>query len=358
MIIGITTFRKDHCRIIINRGLLERAGEIIRKKSGARKLFIITDTNVKRLHFETLRKCLTKSQLEYDLISFPAGERSKSLATYNRIISQLLKKGADRRSILVTFGGGVTGDMAGFAAATYMRGIELIQIPTTLVGQIYSSIGGKVAIDSEMTKNLIGSFYSPSLIMIDPNLLSTLAERDFLNGFFEAIKIALVQSRPLYKFMKDNFTAIMRRDTRLLEQLIRRCIKEKAKIVTADPFDLNIRAILNFGHTLGHALESAGGYKQITHGEAVGRGMLVALRLSQVMEKLPCSRVLEASAIINSAFRQQRIKIPNPNRLWKIMTHDKKVENGRVRFILLKEIGKPVVRTVNKQLFIEALKMI
>lgn len=358
MMIGITTSRKEHCRIMINRGLLERAGEIIKKKSGNRKLFIITDANVKRLHYGTLRASLVKSRLKYELISFSAGERSKNLATYNHIISQLLKKSADRHSILVAFGGGVTGDLAGFAAATYMRGIELIQIPTTLVGQIDSSIGGKVAVDNEMAKNLVGSFHSPSLIITDPNLLSTLAKKEFLNGLFEAIKIALVQNCSLYKFIKDNLTAIIRRDPRPLEQLIRRCVKEKAKIVTADPFDLNVRAILNFGHTFGHALESVGGYKQIMHGEAIGRGMLVALRLSQLKEKLLASHVLEAGGIINNAFGQRYIKTPDPDKLWEIMIHDKKAESGRVRFILLKDIGKPVVRPVSKQLFIKALKMI
>ncbi len=358
MTVSVTTKRQDNCQIIIGRGLLQRAGGIIRKKCGGRRIFVVTDMTVKRLHYSALRESLSKSGLKCELISFPAGERSKNFATYERIISQLLKKGADRRSILMAFGGGVTGDMAGFVAATYMRGIELIQIPTTLVAQIDSSIGGKVAIDHPMGKNMIGSFIAPSLVLTDPDLLSTLSEGDYLNGMFEAIKIALVRNRSLYRFIRDNISSIILRQRRSEEQLITKCVAEKVRVVTADPFDTNMRAVLNFGHTLGHALESAGDYRRITHGEAVGRGMILALRLSGIMEGLPVSREIEAGRIIRNLLGRRRMGMHEPEKLWRFIISDKKAENGQIRFVLLREIGKPVIRDVDKRLFIEALKML
>jgi len=358
MNLKITTLRSNNCRLIIKGGILKSVGTILQKEFGRTKFFIVSDSNVARLHYQSVSNSIGKYQLEHDLISFPAGEKSKNLKTYEYIISQLLKKGAERKSVLVALGGGVTGDMAGLAAATYMRGINFVQIPTTLVGQIDSSIGGKVAVDHAAAKNLIGSFYSPKLVVIDPTVLSTLDNSNFLNGLFEAIKIAIIRNRRLYLFIEKNHSNILNRDPELLEHLIRACAREKVNAVTADPFEKGVREILNFGHTLGHALESAGKYRQFSHGVAVGHGMLFALRLSRMMTGLPDSEYVRADRLIRRLLGRQRKIIKDANKLWRLIAHDKKARDGLARFVLLRKIGIPSVKNVDKKQFIRAMESI
>jgi len=342
--------------VVINNGLIRNIGGIISKNKSGEKVFIVTNRKVKRLWYAPLKRSLEKSGIEPRLITIGDGEQYKNLHTYKNIISKLITLKANRYSTLVGFGGGVIGDLTGFVASNYMRGINLIHIPTTLIAQIDSSIGGKTAIDTEQAKNMIGSFYNPKMVLTDPDILRTLSERDFLNGLFEAIKIALVSNKGLYKYMANNMASIIKRRKNILEELITRCAGEKIKIIRKDPFDKGLRMILNFGHTFGHALETLGGYKSLTHGEAVGWGMLLAIRLSTMLGLGGNNKSNQSFKIISNMLAGRKLKNLDSKSLWKTISLDKKTKNRQVRFILLKDIGYPVLRNIDRKLFTKALE--
>ncbi len=342
--------------IEIRPGILGEIGEVLRSRLPGDRIFVLTNTKVGPLYYAAVRDSLRRSGFDQEVITVPDGERYKTHRTYKRVIDRLVSCRADRHSILAVLGGGVVGDLGGLVAATYMRGIGLVHIPTTLVAQIDSSIGGKVGIDHREAKNLVGAFYNPLLVVTDPEVLGTLRKRDILNGLFEAIKVGLVCRVEIFDLIAGNLDRIIRRETIPLRKVIACCAKEKARIVEQDPFDKGRRMILNFGHTVGHALETSGCYRSISHGEAVGWGMLTALRLSSVLGYLDDRKAKDISEVIMRLLVPGRLDGVSPEDLWQTVTLDKKGKGGRVRFILLRDIGRPVIGEVSKRTFLKVLR--
>lgn len=324
--------------IIVGNETFPRAGEFIRRVLPAGKCAVVTDSNVGPLHAKTLLESLKAAGFEATLVTVPAGEKSKSLGEVEKVCDQMIRAGLDRGSFVVALGGGVVGDLAGFVASIYFRGVPHVQIPTTVMAQVDSSIGGKTGVNSQEGKNLIGSFHQPKLVITDPGLLATLPKREFNEGFAEVIKHAVIRDAAMLEevehFAKDD-----------LASLVARNIKIKAKIVAEDEFERHgIRALLNFGHTVGHAIENAAGYGRYLHGEAISLGIAAALELSEKKAGLPVS---EGDRVIH-ALRNfgLPVTLPNDLKLEEIMTaltRDKKFEAGAIRYVLTPKIGDAFV---------------
>lgn len=261
--------------ILIERGLIEKCGEHIRKVSKAKKAMIISDSNVFPIYGEKVVKSLEISGFEVFNFIFPAGEQSKKLETIYAMYNELVISGLTRSDIIVALGGGVTGDMSGFVAATYLRGIDFVQIPTSLLSQVDSSVGGKTGVDIPQGKNLVGAFWQPNVVLIDPNTLGTLTDHFFADGMGEVIKYGCIKSEKLFSTLVENNA----KD--IIEDIIYECVKIKRDIVERDEHDHGERALLNFGHTLGHAIEKEHNFEGISHGQAVAVGMVMMTKASE-----------------------------------------------------------------------------
>jgi 3-dehydroquinate synthase len=317
--------------------MLGQAGELIAAVAGGRG-FVMTHPAIARLHGPALSTGL--APFDHETIHIPAGERQKSLRRASALWDELVSRGADRQSVIVAFGGGVIGDLAGFVAACYMRGVPYVQIPTTLVAQVDSSVGGKVAVNHPRAKNLIGAFYQPLLVVADVSLLHTLPAREYRQGLAEAVKTALIADPELFQWFEANVAAVARRDESALAHMVRRCCEIKADIVSADERESGRRAVLNFGHTVGHALEALAGYRRLRHGEAVSIGMSAAAR---VAERLGMFSEAEAERLANllSSFRlPTRIPGTPISAVLEAMQSDKKTLAGSPRLVLPREIGR------------------
>jgi len=290
-------------------------------------------------------RSLNKAGFEVNTFSIGDGESFKSLRTAETILTFLIQQRLERNDIIVALGGGVVGDLAGFVAATYLRGIRFVQVPTTLLAQIDSSVGGKTGVNHSLGKNLIGAFHQPSLVVIDPTTLSTLPPRQIQAGLYEAIKYGVISDRKLFNNIARHIEELKGLNDAQMERLIATCCRIKADVVKSDEREADRRRILNFGHTVGHALEAVTGYRRFLHGEAVGIGMLAASRIAESIGLLkPADREAVESGI--SAVGS----LPTTNTLAlddiiSAMFHDKKVESGRIAFVLPVEIGKVVIRT-------------
>jgi 3-dehydroquinate synthase len=271
---------------------------------------------------------------------FDDAEAAKSLKSVEEIARNLVRTGADRRSVVVAVGGGVVGDVAGFAAASYLRGVALVQVPTTLVAQTDSAIGGKTGVNLPEGKNLVGAFYPAKLVMVDTNALATLPEREFRGGLAEVIKYGVIADAKLFGFLEKNFEKLLKRDACALEHVIARSVEIKAEVVGKDERESGLREILNFGHTFGHALESATVYKKYQHGEAVAWGMMAAALYGHEIGVTPAA---DAARIISLIRRMGKLppwpKVP-VKRLIELMGSDKKARGGKLRFVLTARIGK------------------
>ncbi len=344
--------------VLIENGCLEKSGVLIKKKISPSRVFVLTNPKVYKLYFEKLKKSISKQEWKVSLILIPEGERFKSFESYQKVIVKLVQEKADRNSLLIALGGGVISDLAGTVAATYMRGISLIHIPTTLLAQTDASIGGKTAVNLTQAKNLVGCFYPAKLVLSDPLVLKTLDEKNFLNGLVEIIKIGLVSNKKIYEFGQKNYRQILQRDDSYLQQLISLAAKEKVRITNLDPFDRGLRKILNFGHTFGHTLETYKNYKKISHGEAVSLGILVALKLSCDLKLISEDLLSEVKDLFSKIGLPTQIKSVNLGKIWGIMNLDKKVQNRKVNFVLIKDIGKPKLQPVAEKSFYKAAKII
>ncbi len=341
--------------IQIKKGLLSKIGQIIRKKTNG-GIVVLTNKTVHKLWYKDLHKSFKRSDLKEKVIIIPDGERYKNNHTYKQVISEMLNNGIDRYSTLVAFGGGVIGDLGGLVAATYMRGIKLIHVPTSLIAQIDSSIGGKVAIDHPQAKNIIGAFYNPEQVLTDPDILSTLSKKEYINGLFETVKIAMVRDKKLYEYICTNIDKILDRDAKVIEYFVTKGARLKAEIIQKDPFEKKLRMILNFGHTFGHALETSGGYKIISHGVAVGWGMLLALQLSNDYKFMDIRKHQKTIDLIKTLIGRNKMGNINPENIWRTMTLDKKAINNKVRFVLLKGIAQPIIQGIDKNSFKRSLR--
>jgi 3-dehydroquinate synthase len=274
------------------------------------------------------------------VVLFDDSESQKRLTTIERIARKLTRAGADRHCVLVAAGGGVVGDVAGFAAATYLRGVRIVHIPTTLVAQVDSAIGGKTGVDLPEGKNLVGAFYPPRLVIADTELLGTLPQREYRSGLYEVVKYGIIADAKLFGFLEKHLDALLRRDAAALDWVIPRCVAIKARVVNADERESGLRKILNFGHTLGHALEAATAYKRFLHGEAIGWGMIAAAALGVEMDRLPPLDCFRIFRLIWRVGPLPPIPVIAPDELRRLLAGDKKSRRGEVRWVLAEQIGR------------------
>lgn len=341
----------------IESGVLKRAGELLRAALPDRsRYFVITVPRVRKHWAKTLTKSLAKAELAHTVIEMPDGERAKTLKTVRDLATKLVCRGADRKSAVIALGGGVVGDVAGFLASIYMRGIDVVQIPTTFLAQVDASIGGKTGVDLPEGKNLLGSFHQPRAVLIDPGVLSTLAQREYRSGLYEALKCGIIRRPDIFDFMEQNRERILQRDPAALEWLIAECVQVKADVVAADEREAGLRRILNFGHTVGHALEAETGYKHFLHGEAVAWGMVAASMISAGIKKADSETAQRIIASVLAYASLPKVK-PRGKRIARRLAHDKKTMNGIVHFVLPIEVGKvEVVPDVPERAIIQAIE--
>lgn len=326
--------------IHIGPGVIAKVGEHVAALTRGRKAFLVSHPQLHKLYGSTLVKTFEEAGFGVETCLVPEGERSKTLLMASRLFTRLARGGADRQSVICAFGGGVLGDLAGFVAATYMRGLPLVQIPTSLLAMVDSSVGGKTAVNHKLGKNLIGAFYPARAVFTDTALLQSLPEREYLCGLSEIVKAGIIGDIGLFEFIEQNIAAIHRREEAAITTLIERAIAVKVKVVEEDPLEKGVRAILNFGHTLGHALEAVTMYEQYSHGEAVAVGMALVAILSERLGCCPATVRSRVCAAIEALGLPTTYAGLDPERILAVMAHDKKSLNGVVRFVLLKDIGE------------------
>jgi 3-dehydroquinate synthase len=325
--------------IFIDRGLVD--GDSLVRFIPSERVVIVSNTTVAPLYAERLTKALEAGGKQVELLALPDGEQYKNLETLERIYDFLMEKRADRKTTLVALGGGVVGDITGFAAASFQRGVPFIQVPTTLLAQVDSSVGGKTGINHPRGKNMIGAFYQPRCVLADTDTLDTLPDRELSAGLAEVIKYGLLWDEDFLDWIETNLSALRNRDPAALNEAIRQSCLIKAEIVRQDEREGGIRALLNLGHTFGHAIEAGMGYGNWLHGEAVGAGMCMAADLScriGLIDRRACDRV---ERIVAAAGLPTRAPAElTPERLRELMGSDKKVENGRLRLVLIGRLGQ------------------
>ena len=303
------------------------------------KLVIVTDPSVKSLYGTNLKQSLSGNGFKVAILEVPEGEEQKSLQTAGRLYHELTDFYAERTTPVLALGGGVIGDLAGFVAATYLRGVPLIQLPTTLLAQVDSSIGGKVAVDHGQMKNKIGAFYQPGLVISDITTLKTLPTREISDGLAEVIKCGVIQDEELFTYLESNLDQIKRLDEKALETVVFRSAKIKAEIVEKDERDFGLRNTLNFGHTIGHAIESISDFK-VEHGQAVAIGMLAAAGIASKMGIFDRSELLRLKEVIGRAGLPTELPAFDAEDIIQFMKHDKKIIRGKIRFVLPRSIGE------------------
>jgi len=329
--------------IHIGSGLL-RNPELIAPHLARKSALIVSNTTVAPLYLSQLRDTLKRVGVDAKSVILPDGERYKNWETLNLIFDALLSTHCERNTTLIALGGGVVGDMGGFAAACYQRGMPFIQIPTTLLAQVDSSVGGKTAINHPLGKNMIGAFYQPKLVLADIDTLDTLADREFAAGLAEIIKYGLIRDTAFFDWLEKHMDELVARDRAALAHAIERSCANKAEVVAADELESGERALLNLGHTFGHAIETGMGYGAWLHGEAVAAGTLMAAELSSALGWLSLTALQRIEQLFVRAGLPTRgpVSLP-PERYLQLMQHDKKVIDGKLRLILLRDIGKAVV---------------
>jgi 3-dehydroquinate synthase len=328
--------------ILIGAGILDQPGLILPYLT-QKRVAIVTNTTVAPLYLERLRMGLESHGVAAISIVLPDGEEHKNWQTLNLIFDALLSNRCERNTTVIALGGGVIGDLAGFAAATYLRGVPFIQVPTTLLAQVDSSVGGKTGINHPLGKNMIGAFYQPSVVLADSATLGTLPERELRAGIAEIIKYGLIRDPAFFEWLEQNMTQLLARDRSVLNEAIRRSCTNKAEVVAADERESGVRALLNLGHTFAHAIENGMGYGVWLHGEAVAAGTLLAAELSQRMHMISTAEV----GRIRKIYLQAGLPVAAPDlgveKYLHLMGMDKKVEGGKMRFVLLKRIGEAVI---------------
>lgn len=328
--------------IYIGNGILEQVERILPYLK-QKRVAIVTNETVAPFYLQKFQSAFERNQVSTVTIILPDGEHYKDWKTLNLIYDALLKQNCERKTTLIALGGGVIGDLTGFAAATYLRGIPFIQVPTTLLAQVDSSVGGKTGINHPLGKNMIGAFYQPLLVLADSATLSTLPDREFRSGIAEVIKYGLIWDDPFFSWLEENMNKLVARDLTVLNKAICRSCEIKAEIVAADEFESGVRSLLNLGHTFGHAIENAMGYGQWLHGEAVAAGTLVAAELSKRKGLIKETEIVRIKKLFQLADLPVSLPAISPNQYLDLMKLDKKVEGGKMRFILLNQIGKAAI---------------
>jgi 3-dehydroquinate synthase len=322
-----------------------------------RQVIIITDTNVAKHHLEPLQTHLRSFEFEASSIVIPPGETQKSLERANSIFTALLQRRTGRKATIIALGGGVVGDLAGFVAATYQRGITLIQVPTTLLAQVDSSVGGKVAVNHALGKNMIGAFYQPKFVWIDGATLHTLPAREVICGLAEVVKYGIVFDAEFFGYLEANLNAIMNLDPAAMMHIQARCCELKARVVAEDERELGLRAVLNYGHTVGHALEAVGRYRALKHGEAVLLGMAAEAFVAQQMGLLSPEVLARIEAFVSRIPFESKKTALAPSKVLDAIQRDKKTVDGKPRFVLPAGLGEVrVLEDVEPELIRLSLK--
>jgi 3-dehydroquinate synthase len=345
--------------VLVERGLLRSAAAALSLTVPLDwRVFVVTQAPVRKPWGGILRKSFSKAGRKVEIIQMPDGERSKTLSQLEKLASNLVNRGADRRSVILALGGGVVGDVAGFLASIFMRGIPVVQIPTTLLAQVDSAIGGKTGVNLKSGKNLLGTFYQPLAVLADPDVLATLPEREYCSGLFEAMKYGVIRNPAIFELMETNRDALLHRDGALLEALITECIRIKADVVSTDERESGERRILNFGHTIGHALEAETDYKQFLHGEAVGWGMIAATMIGAAMQLTDSLTAQRIVGLVRAYAPLPRVEV-NREGIVKRLLSDKKTVSGVPHFVLPTSIGTvEVVNTVPERAILHAVEEI
>lgn len=320
-----------------------------------RRFMIVTESNVGRYYLDKVKSALLSVAASVHEFVFPAGEASKNLDTVNMCYEKLIKEGFDRNDFLVALGGGVVGDLTGFVAATYLRGIRFLQVPTSLLSMVDSSIGGKTGVDLKAFKNMVGAFYQPKLVYMNLNALNTLPEREYLSGMGEIIKHGLIKNAPYYSWLKENSDKILQKDYEVIKEMIYQSCMVKKAVVEEDPKEKGERALLNFGHTIGHSIEKLMNFS-LLHGECVSIGMAAASYLSMKREYLEPSEwedILKTLKLFQQPVNVQNL---NAEEVYEVTKLDKKMDSDKIKFILLNSIGNASIDpTVTKEEMLEAI---
>ena len=329
----------------IEAGLLARVGEHIRQAVPDRgRFYVITVPSVKKHWGSALTSCLQAAGWKYEVLEIKDGERYKTLSTIEDLADRLVRRGADRKSVILALGGGVVGDVAGFLASIYMRGIDVVQIPTTFLAQVDASVGGKTGVDLRAGKNLVGAFHHPRAVLIDPSVLATLPEREYRSGLYEALKCGVISNPEIFRFMEDHREQILQREPAALEWLITESVRVKATVVAADEREGGLRRILNFGHTIGHALEAETSYKQFLHGEAVAWGMVAAAMIAAALQRTDSETARRIISTVLAYATPPRVEVRG-KKIVQRLASDKKTLNGVVHFVLPRSIGEVEIVT-------------
>jgi 3-dehydroquinate synthase len=342
--LGVALGRRSY-DILVGDDLIAEAGRHIAPLLKRDRVFVVTDANLAELHLARLERALDEADLTYEAIVLPPGEQTKSFEHLETLVERLLEMKIERGSTLIAFGGGVIGDLAGFAASILLRGIDFVQIPTTLLAQVDSSVGGKTGINSRHGKNLIGSFHQPRLVLADIEVLSTLPRRELLAGYAEVVKYGLASEPGFFTWLEGHGTSLIEGNPDARRQAVLRSCAVKASVVADDERETGARALLNLGHTFGHAIEAETGYGEFLHGEAVAIGMVMAFELSARLDLCPAEDVARvrrhlASVGLPTGLDGASGRVWDPRRLLDHMTRDKKVVDGRIVFVLARGIGR------------------
>jgi len=324
---------------------LNKIGGMFNKYAGGAKTLIVTNPTIAKYYLKTVERSLQEAGFQVFVAQVPDGETHKSLAEANRLYATCVEYRLERESIIIGLGGGVIGDLAGYVAATFMRGLPVVQVPTTLLAQVDSSVGGKVAVNLPEGKNLVGAFYQPLLVYIDLAVLKTLPVEEMQAGMAEVIKYGVILDKDFFEYLEENIEKLRGLDSLVLETVVAQCCKLKARVVEKDERETGLRSILNFGHTLGHALEALTDYEKYKHGEAVAIGMVGACRIAEGMGMLKKEARGRIEHLIGKAGLPCRIKVGlSIDSIIEVLFLDKKVRGGKVRFVLPERIGRVVVR--------------
>ena len=334
--------------IVLHPGLLARVGDRLSTLTTSPKVGVVTDRHVASRYLQGTLRSLRKAGYDPTPIILPPGERTKTLGTIAKILDALARHKFERQSLLLALGGGVIGDMTGFAAAIYQRGIPFVQVPTTLVAQVDSSVGGKTGVDHRLGKNLIGAFYQPRAVLIDPLTLHTLPRREWIAGLAEVIKYGIIADEEFFAFLEQEIPALSKLEEEPVIHVIKRSCEIKAQVVAADERESDRRRILNYGHTIGHALESLAGYRGLIHGEAVGIGLVQEADLACHMGLCGRDVVERIKSLVQRAGLSDQVSQTSFTSLWGAMQHDKKVVGGRVIGVWPVRIGEVVIRPIEQ----------
>lgn len=339
---------------VVERNVLGRIAEFVPSKAG--KIFVITTRDVWQLHAERVKKGLTGRN--YEVLYFPGGEPRKRMAEVEALCEQMVQAGGDRSSAVIAFGGGIVTDVAGFAAAVFMRGIPVLQIPTTLLAQVDAAVGGKTGVNLVAGKNLVGSFHQPLAVLIDPEVLKTLPEREYRAGLYEILKCGVIRDAKLFHLLEQNPEKVFAHDAATEDRIIADAVRIKAEVVTADEREGDLRRILNFGHTIGHALEAETKYETFLHGEAVAFGMQAATALAERTVKLDSKEAAQISSVIRSYGPIPSLNGIRAANLFNRLVADKKTVQGKVHFVLPVRIGEvKVLSGIDDRLVMEAIEV-